>query len=123
MIDGRIVRAHQHAAGAKGGQQAQGLGWSRGGFSSKIHAKVDAFGLPLAFRLTGGESAEIKEAEALLQNEPCDYLLADKAYDSDAFRDELKRQGIEPVIPGRAQRQEPIDYDDHIYKERNWIEH
>ena len=52
MIDGSIVRAHQHAAGALGGQDLQAIGRSRGGFSTKIHAKVDAFGLPLKFILT-----------------------------------------------------------------------
>ena len=49
MIDGSIVRAHQHAAGALGGQDLQVIGRIRGGFSTKIHAKVDAFGLPLKF--------------------------------------------------------------------------
>ena len=41
MIDSTIVRAHQHAAGArkvKRGADAQGLGRSRGGLSTKIHA-------------------------------------------------------------------------------------
>ena len=38
MIDGSVIRAHQHAAGARGGQESQALGRSRGGFSSKIHA-------------------------------------------------------------------------------------
>jgi hypothetical protein len=29
------------------GQEYQALGRSRGGFGTKIHAKVDAFGMPL----------------------------------------------------------------------------
>ena len=52
MINATIIRAHQHAAGARGGQEFQALGKSCGGFSSKIHAKVDSFGLPLDFVLT-----------------------------------------------------------------------
>ncbi len=36
-LDSTIVRAHQHAAGAKGGGP-QALGRSRGGFGTKIHA-------------------------------------------------------------------------------------
>jgi hypothetical protein len=39
-----------------GGQESQALGRSRGGFSTKIHASVDALGNPLRFRLTGGLS-------------------------------------------------------------------
>ncbi|RUR09017.1 hypothetical protein ELY14_09850, partial [Legionella septentrionalis] len=40
------------------GQEHQALGRCRGGFSSKIHAKVDSFGLPLGFILTGGQEHE-----------------------------------------------------------------
>lgn len=82
MIDGSVIRAHRHAAGARGGQGKQGLGRSCGGFSSKIHAKVDAFGMPLGFVITAGQVSDITQAEALLDGEPCGYLLADKAYNS-----------------------------------------
>ncbi len=50
----------------KGGQAAQGLGRSRGGFSSKIHLSVDGLGNPLQFQLTGGQAHAITQAEALL---------------------------------------------------------
>src|SRR5262249_30035998 len=44
-IDSTIVRAHQHAAGVKGGNQNQeALGRSRGGFSTKIHLRTNAKG-------------------------------------------------------------------------------
>ena len=61
MIDGSIVRAHQHAAGALGGQDLQAIGRSRGGFSTKIHAKVDAFGLPLKSVKSSGEVSNLSE--------------------------------------------------------------
>lgn len=82
MIDSSIIRDHQHAAGARGGQDDQALGRSKGGFSTKIHAKVDSFGMPLAFILTPGQEHEIKTASTLLSSEVSEYLLADKAYDS-----------------------------------------
>ena len=45
MIDATIIRAHQHAAGAKGGTKRQNaLGRSRGGLSTKLHATCDALG-------------------------------------------------------------------------------
>jgi transposase len=122
MIDGSVIRAHQHAAGARGGQDAQALGRSAGGFSSKIHAKVDSFGLPLGFILTPGQKQEIKTATNLLGEETSEYLLADKAYDSNAFREELKNRGTVAVIPGKKNRREPIEHDAHIYKERNHVE-
>jgi len=49
-------------------------------------------------------------------------LLGDKAYDSDEFRKSLRRDGIKPVIPGRANRKKPIRYDNEAYKGRNVIE-
>ncbi|MDB2614354.1 transposase [Chlamydiales bacterium] len=64
MIDGTIIRAHRHAAGAQGGQEQQELGRSCGGFSSKIHAKVDSLGMPLGFIITPGQSSDINQAEA-----------------------------------------------------------
>src|SRR3954465_11061354 len=48
MFDSTLVRAHVSAAGAKGGQDGQAVGRSRGGFSTKIHLKADLDGRPLA---------------------------------------------------------------------------
>ena len=122
MIDGTIVRAHRHAAGALSGQDQQGLGRSCGGFSSKIHAKVDAFGMPLTIIITAGQAADIKQAEALVGEDVCENLLADRGYDSDDLRDKLNEKKIRPVIPGKKNRLQPIEYDRYTYKERNAIE-
>ena len=46
MIDATIVRAHACSAGYKK-KNPEGLGRSKGGFTSKIHATVDALGNPL----------------------------------------------------------------------------
>jgi transposase len=122
MIDGSLIRAHQHAAGARQGQDTQALGRSRGGFSTKIHAKVDAFGLPLAFVLTGGEVHDMKKAAELISSYNCEYLIADRGYDSDDLRATLRNAGITPVIPGKKNRVVPVEYDHVIYKERNKVE-
>ena len=87
MIDGSNIRAHQHAAGAAGGKEHQALGRSRGGFGTKTHAKVDAFGMPLDFMLTGGEAHELTVAKELLGIDISGYLLADRAYDSNDLRE------------------------------------
>lgn len=122
MIDATIVRAHQHAAGAQGGQEHQAIGKSCGGFSTKIHTKVDALGMPLEFIITGGQKQEINFAENLLGKEHSEYLLADRGYDCEPFRDVIRLRGTTPVIPGKNNRLIPIEYDRHIYKERNCIE-
>ncbi len=52
FIDGSYVKAHQHSAGAASYDQ-EAIGLSRGGKTSKIHLAVDAYGLPIAFEITG----------------------------------------------------------------------
>jgi transposase len=51
-----------------------------------------------------------------------DALLADKAYDTDAIRDDLKQRGIKPVIPPKSNRTKRIRYNKRLYRERNCIE-
>jgi transposase len=121
-IDATIVRASQYAAGAVTGQANEALGRSRGGFSTKIHCKIDALGYPLRTIISGGEEADIKYANALVNNEPCDYLLADRGYDADQLRKDLQSNNTTPVIPGRSTRLKEIVYDKYIYQERNMIE-
>ena len=42
IVDGTIVRVHQHGSGARGGTKTQAIGRSRGGLTTKIVALVDA---------------------------------------------------------------------------------
>lgn len=65
---------------------------------------------------------DITQATELVGCESCDFLIADRGYDSDAFRTFIKNQNITAVIPGRQCRKVPIEIDKHIYKERNFVE-
>ena len=49
FVDGTVIRAHQSAAGAVGGQEHEALGRSRGGFSTKLHLRAEGGGKPIAF--------------------------------------------------------------------------
>jgi transposase len=88
-------------SGRKRGIHKRALGRSRGGFTSKIHCLGDARGRPIAFDLTSGEAADCKTYDTLidLPEQAPDALLADRAYDTDAIRNDLKKRGIESV-PG-----------------------
>jgi transposase len=121
MIDATIVRAHACAAGY-GDQKIEGLGRSVGGFTSKIHAKVDALGNPLRFIITPGQTSDIAQAEKLLENTSNSYVLADRAYGSSKVRSQIKKQQSIAVIPFKKNSLNPIDYDKDIYKERHAIE-
>ena len=108
----------------KGGINRRALGRSRGGFTTKVHCLADARGRPLAFHLTPGEAADCKTYDTLinLPQQTPKALLADKGYDSNAIRDDLKRRGIKPVIQPKSNRTVMIRYNKRLYRERNCIE-
>lgn len=59
FVDGKVVRAHQHAAGARlcvGGAATRAPGWSRGGFSTKLHLRAEGAGKPLVFLATAASA-------------------------------------------------------------------
>jgi transposase len=97
---------------------------SRGGFTSKIHCLGDARGRPIAFDLTPGEAADCKSYDTLIElpERAPGALVADRAYDSDAIRDDLKQRGIRAVIPPRSNRTKTICYNKRLYRQRNCIE-
>ena len=51
-----------------------------------------------------------------------DWLLGDRGYDADWFREALIDKGIKPCIPRRKSRDKPLRYDKRRYKRRNRIE-
>ena len=106
-----------------GGQETEALGRSRGGFTTKLHAAVSGDFLPLRFTLTAGQRHDITQAPALIAGNPaCEYVIADAAYDSDAFRAEIIAGGAEAVIRRRKSRVEDRPYHQEVYKLRNVIE-
>src|SRR3954471_5855626 len=91
----------------KGVDDDQALGRSRGGFSTKIHILVDALGNPVEFILTGGQEADVTQAEPLMKGHEAGAFIADKAFDSDAVVEAARRQGAEAVVPPKKNRKVP----------------
>ena len=57
------------------------MGRSRGGLTTKIHALVDANGMPITIKLTEGQAHDGRSAADMLDNlQPGQILLADRAY-------------------------------------------
>ena len=79
-------------------------------------------GNPLRFILTAGQEHDITQAEALIEKMECERVVADKGYDSDAFREYIAHSGATAVIPPKSNRKKRHEYDEHIYKERHLIE-
>lgn len=49
-------------------------------------------------------------------------LLADKGYDADSIRDNMRSRNIQPVIPMRKSRKKRVGVDRTMYRLRNLVE-
>jgi transposase len=99
------------------------MGRSRGGLTTKIHALVDACGLPIALKLTEGQAHDGRAAADMLASlGQGDILLADAAYDSDALRQDLASRGVfANVKPVQNRRAKPA-FSSFLYRYRNLVE-
>ena len=99
------------------------MGRSRGGLTTKIHARVDAKGRPLCLLISPGEVHDVSCAEALLQGlEQRAVIIADKGYDADRVRSHIRAQGAIPNIPNRSNRKKKYRWKKVLYRERNHVE-
>ncbi|WP_409020576.1 IS5 family transposase [Brevundimonas vesicularis] len=125
MIDATYLKAHRTASSlrVKKGGLGRLIGRTKGGMNTKLHAVTDANGRPISLFMTAGQVSDYIGAAAMLDSLPrAQWLLGDRGYDADWFRDALQAKGITPCIPGRKSRTEPICYDKRRYKRRNRIE-
>jgi transposase len=99
------------------------MGRSRGGLTTKIHAVVDAHGLPILLKLTEGQAHDGKTGEGMLGllGRDC-ILLADRGYDSDALRAKIVDAGALANIRPLDHRTDPPAFSPRVYKYRNRVE-
>jgi transposase len=84
---------------------------------------ADALGNPVRWLLTGGQVNEITQAPILIFGLQFEALIADKGFDSNAFRALIEGLGAEVVIPPiKAAHRKLPEYDRHAYRERHLIE-
>ena len=99
------------------------MGRSRGGLTTKIHALVDANGLPVALKLTEGQAHDGRSAADMLGRlGPGHVLLADRAYDSDALRQSLKERGAWANVKPMPHRVNVPAFSPFLYRYRNLVE-
>jgi transposase len=99
------------------------MGRSRGGLTTKIHALVDASGLPIALKLTEGQAHDGRSADDMLGSlADGQILIGDRAYDSDARRQALAERGARANIkPLRRRTNLPV-FCPLLYRSRNLVE-
>ena len=107
-------RGFQSRASEKGGSKTGPSPVDRARNGSKHHLLVDATGLPLAWTLTGGNRNDVTQLIPLLERIPPvagrvgrprrrpDRVTADRGYDHDKYRRQLRERGITPEIARRG---------------------
>ena len=107
-----------------GGLEAAGIGRSKGGLTTKIHAAVDALGLPIRTIITPGQWGDSPQARGLIDGlTAAQRVIMDAAYDADHLRtfiaDDL---GATAHIKRNPTRREGRYIDWALYKERHLVE-
>lgn len=148
-IDGTIARAARCAGGARRRNrrrprmdegldseveepQDHALGYSRGGFSTKIHLLCDSLGTVLGIHTTAGQRHESKAFEPTMQRVYLPRrrgrprwpkrLAGDKGYSYPRIWRWLGRRRIGRVIPTRKGQSRDPNFDKDEYRKRNIIE-
>jgi transposase len=99
------------------------MGRSRGGLTTKIHALVDADGLPIALKLTEGQAHDGRAAWDMLGSLAAgNILLADRAYDCDALRRTLAERGAWANVKPMPNRRNVPAFSSFLYRYRNLVE-
>ena len=108
---------------AKRGPDAQGLGRSRGGLSTKIHAAGDALGNPVRLMGSPGQRNDIAFAHALIEEIAAKVPPSPtRAMTPTTCAEKIVKAGSQVVIPPKRNRTRQRPYDADLYKERNIIE-
>jgi transposase len=99
------------------------MGRSKGGLTTKIHALVDANGLPILLKITPGQAHDGRSAANMFESLGAgDVLLADRAYDSDGLRNEMEARGVFANVRLMPQRVHKPPFSASLYKLRNAVE-
>ena len=109
----RAVADSTHARALGGGEKTGKNPTDRAKLGSKHHILTDAQGIPMAVTVTGSNVPDINELLHLVDHVPAiagkvgrprqrpEVLYADRAYDSEPHRQQLRKQGILPRIARR----------------------
>ena len=85
---------------------------------------VDGFGLPIKFEITGGQLHDSTVANAIIAELPdIDFIIADKGYDKESLREDIRKKGARPIIPRKSNStigNDDIDW--CLYKYRHLVE-
>jgi hypothetical protein len=99
-----IMHVLQSGGQRKSGAEAQAIGRSRGGRTTKIHAAGGEYGWPRRLIIRAGDGGDVAVALDPVGQMTPRLRPADAAYRSEAIRGELMLRGTTPVIPNYPTR-------------------
>ena len=87
-------------------------------------ARANALGLPIGVILSASEAHNVTGFDDLMEERDSDpgATLADKGYDSDPMRQDLRDRGAAPEIPSKSNRKVQYSVDKRLYARRARIE-
>jgi len=123
FVDGSVIRAHQHAAGARKDTRRgdEALGRSRGGYSTKLHVRAERRGKPMVVLLIASGQVKRMHGGGRPRHRPR-RVAADKGYSSRQTRGYLRRRGIGAVIARKRNECRRGSFQRQLYRERNQVE-
>src|SRR4051794_38821567 len=143
-MDNPLRRRHQHSCSPEcgwckkgdpnSGPETEALGWSRGGFGTKVHVRCEGKGKPVTFVLTPGQQHEATVFEQLMEQGAIKRagrgrlrrlpgrIVGDKGYSFNTIRRYLRRKGINYTIPRKSNQTRTGPFDKAIYRGRNRVE-
>jgi transposase len=83
---------------------------------------VRGLGCPVRFFLTAGQAGDAPHAAPLVDGLPAEAVIADTAYDADAFRQVIADKQARAVIPNNPSRTKKRPLDAHLYAQRHLVE-
>ncbi|KAB2667754.1 MAG: transposase [Verrucomicrobia bacterium] len=120
-LDATHIKVHRGAANPAGGQSEHSIGRTKGGLDTTLTALDDSHGRALQLTLAPGNRADVKAAEQIWA--PVGKrVVADKGYDSDPFREALKREAATTSIPPRSNRTSPTPFHRGYYRLRHHVD-
>lgn len=90
------------------------MGRSRGGLTSKLHLAVRGLGCPTRIILTAGQAGDAPQALRLIEEQQAEAVIADTAYDTEAFRAAITAMGARVAIPSNPSRAQRLPPDQHL---------
>ena len=123
FVDTSHVKVHQDGSNPAGGQENQAIGRTKGGLNTKISDWVEGTGRAVSLSVAPGQHADVSIAQSAGHPRLRGTItVADKGYDSDGFRKQLRRWGSDACIPPRCNRLKAVSWHRGYYRKRHKVE-